>query len=59
MPVKTIERAEVTVQVGPSNGGIEVRLLADDEVPEHRLHMSVEVARELLRLLSNLLETRA
>jgi hypothetical protein len=59
MHTKIIERADVTVRVGPANGGIEVRLLADDEVPEHRLHLSVETARELVRLLSNLLEARS
>jgi hypothetical protein len=37
---------------------IEVRLLAPDDVPEHRLRLSVVQARELVRLLLNLLEPR-
>jgi hypothetical protein len=51
-------RADVTLQVGPSDGGIELRQLADDDQPEHRLRLSVEQARELVRLLLNLLELR-
>jgi hypothetical protein len=54
VPVKIIERDDG--QVGPPNGGIEVRLVADDEQPEHRLHLSVETARELVRLLMQFLQ---
>jgi hypothetical protein len=35
MQTKYIQRDDVTVQVGPSNGGIEVRLAAADALPEH------------------------
>jgi hypothetical protein len=59
MRTEYIQRNDVVVQVGPSNGGIEVRLVAPDQHPEHRLHMSVETARELVRLLLNLLEPRS
>jgi hypothetical protein len=46
------------VQVGPANDGIKVRLVATDEHPEHRLRLSVEQARELVRLLMQFLEPR-
>jgi hypothetical protein len=57
MQTKYIERDDVTVQVRPSNDGIEMRLRADDAFPEHRLRLSAE-ARELVRLLMKFLEPR-
>jgi hypothetical protein len=56
MPSKIIERADVTVQVGPANCGIEMRLRADDD--EHGLRLSVEQARELVQLMMQFLEPR-
>jgi hypothetical protein len=53
---KHVERDGITIQVAPSNGGIEVRLVAADDHPEHRLRLSVEQARELVRLLMQFLE---
>jgi hypothetical protein len=48
-PLALITRPDV-------NGGVELRLLAADGYPEHRLRLSEAEARELLRLLRNLLE---
>jgi hypothetical protein len=56
MPVEYIERDAVMLRVGPANGGIEVRLVADDGSPEHRLRLSAEDARKLLQLLRAMLE---
>jgi hypothetical protein len=58
MRTEYIQRDDVTVQVGPANGGIEIRLRAPDPHPEHRLRLSVEQARELVRLLMQFLEPR-
>jgi hypothetical protein len=58
MKTKYIQRDDVAIKVGPANSGIEVRLRADDESPEHRLRLSVEQARELVRLLMRFLEPR-
>jgi hypothetical protein len=59
MPVKVIEQDDVMLRLAPLNGGIEVRLVAADGSPEHRLRLSEADARELLRLLRNLLEPPA
>jgi hypothetical protein len=47
----------VTAQVGPANGGIEVRLVPADG-PEHRLRLDIETARQLVTLLQRLLDAR-
>jgi hypothetical protein len=58
MPVtQFIEQDDITtLQVAPLNGGVELRLVAGDGSPEHRLRPSEAETRELLRLLRNLLE---
>jgi hypothetical protein len=56
MPTKVIEQGDTMLWVAPLNGGIELRLVADDGSPEHRLRLSEADARELLRLLKIMLE---
>jgi hypothetical protein len=55
MAIKIVEQDDVMLKVAALNGGIELRLVPSDG-PEHRLRFSEGEAKELLRLLRNLLE---
>jgi hypothetical protein len=59
MLIKIVEQDDVTLKVAALNGGVELRLLADDQRIEHRLRLDIETARELVACLQRLLDARA
>jgi hypothetical protein len=63
-PVLPLDPNVSITKTDPSNGAIQIAVgrrrhrVAPDDHPEHRLRLSVEQARELVRLLQNLLDAR-